>query len=125
MRLATSAIAASLILSIGGVANAQLRQASLKGPAAPQPPAMKYLSSGFTPGERVADVAFTDSKGKRGTLALLGGVTGPVIVVRDAECPVSQRYSPRLAELEKEYGAKGYQFVYVDVTPHTRAESVA
>ena len=84
-----------------------------------------YYSFGFMPGERVADVTVTDVDGKRTTLAGLTGVTGAVIVIRDAECPVTQRYSPRLAELEQEFGPKGYTFTYVDVTPHSRADAKA
>ena len=29
------------------------------------------------------------------------GAKGSIVIFRDAECPVSQRYSPRIAELEK------------------------
>lgn len=46
-------------------------------------------------------------------------------MVRDTECPVSQRYEPRLAELQREYGARGYAFVLLDVTPHGLAEARA
>ncbi|MEP6491555.1 MAG: redoxin domain-containing protein [bacterium] len=124
-----AALAAVLLISSGAAAQTHQASlaslASLKSSPAPRAPSTKYLSSGFAPGERVPDVAFTDAKGKRGRLATLGATLGTVVIVRDAECPVSQRYSPRMAEFEKEYGAKGYQFVYVDVTPHTRAESAA
>ncbi|MDB4915979.1 MAG: hypothetical protein JWM95_3623 [Gemmatimonadetes bacterium] len=84
-----------------------------------------YFSFGFAPGERVADITVTDIAGKKSTLAGLAGASGAVIIVRDAECPVTQRYSPRMAELEKEYGPKGYTFTYVDITPHTRDASRA
>ncbi len=80
--------------------------------------AKHYLSFGYRPGERIADLAFKDIDGKAGTLSALAGPEGVVLVVRDAECPVSQRYSPRLAELEQEYGARGIKFVYIDITPH-------
>ena len=92
-------------------------------PAAARKAAAGYYSFGFMPGERVADVTVTDVDGKKTTLARLTGATGAVIVIRDAECPVTQRYSPRLAELEKEFGPKGYTFNYVDVTPHSRADA--
>ena len=88
-------------------------------------PAPGYYSFGFMPGERVPDVTTTDVDGKRSTLAGLAGKTGAVIVIRDAECPVTQRYSPRLAELEREFGPMGYTFTYVDVTPHNRANAKA
>ena len=84
-----------------------------------------YYSFGFTPGERVANVTFIDVDGRKSTLQGLSGKTGAVIVIRDAECPVTQRYSPRLAELEQEFGPRGYTFNYVDVTPHSRDEAKA
>lgn len=104
------------------------RSSAAKGggaPAAAPSTSAHYVSFGFAPGERVPEAKLTDLDGKPGTLATLGGTRGAVIVVRDAECPVSQRYAPRLAELEKEFGPKGFRFVYLDVTPHTAAESRA
>ena len=92
---------------------------------APKSAAAPYYSFGFMPGERVADVALTDLEGKKANLASLSGSAGAIIVIRDAECPVTQKYSPRMAELEKEFGPKGYTFTYVDVTPHSRDEAKA
>src|SRR4051812_14771422 len=101
----SAALSAAISLCVAASAHGQVQQASLKAPApiAPKAPATHYLSSGFAPGERVPDVAFLDVKGKKASLGLLSGATGAVLIVRDAECPVSQRYSPRMAELEKEY----------------------
>ncbi len=76
-----------------------------------------YTSFGFRIGERVSDASFKDVDGVPGTLAALAGTQGAVIAIRDAECPVSQRYAPRLAELEREYGTKGFKFAYIDVAP--------
>ena len=84
-----------------------------------------YVSFGFAPGERVADMSITDVDGRRGILSGLAGAAGAVLVVRDAECPVTQRYSPRLVELEREYGPKGYAFTYIDVTPHSALSAKA
>ncbi len=93
--------------------------------AAAAPGAKGYYSFGFRPGERVADVTVVDIGGRVSPLAELSGSKGAVIVIRDTECPVTQRYSPRLAELEQEYGPQGYTFSYVDVTPHSRDEAKA
>ena len=85
-----------------------------------------YVSYGFLPGERVADTRYTDLDGKPGVLNSAGAnLKGSIIIFRDAECPVSQRYSPRVAELEKRYAAKGWQFIHVDITPHSKAEALA
>ncbi len=70
-------------------------------------------SFGYRVGERLADVSVKDVNGREAVLSQLAGKRGAIIVMRDAECPVSQRYAPRLAELEKEYTAQGFKFVYV------------
>jgi hypothetical protein len=72
----------------------------------------------------VADTRFTDISGKPGVLSSIAGTRGAVVIVRDAECPVSQRYAPRIAEMEKSYGAKGFNFVYLDATPHSVKEAM-
>ena len=118
--LAVAAVPASA--QVHGAVHAADRPASS---AAPDRSTAALLSFGFEPGERVADVRFTDVAGVPGVLSALAGKAGAVLVVRDAECPVSQRYAPRLAELEKAYGAKGFAFAYVDVTPHDRAAAKA
>lgn len=99
------------------------RAAANRKPSLPASATAHYVAFGYRPGERVPDTRFTDISGKPGVLSAIGGTKGAVVVVRDAECPVSQRYAPRLAELEKSYGAKGFNFVYLDATPHGVKES--
>jgi mono/diheme cytochrome c family protein len=106
-------------------AKAPATKAPVPATKAPAVAVAKLYATGFLPGDRVQNIAFTDIAGKPGTLLTAGGTKGTVIVSRDAECPVTQRYGPRLAEFEKEYGAKGFNFVYLDVTPHTKAEAKA
>ena len=35
-----------------------------------------------------------------------------VIVMREQDCPISEKYGPRLARIEKTYSTKGVQFIY-------------
>ena len=35
-----------------------------------------------------------------------------VFVMREQDCPISEKYGPRLARIEKAYSAKGVQFIY-------------
>ena len=35
-----------------------------------------------------------------------------VFIMREKDCPISEKYGPRLARLEKEYSKKGIQFIY-------------
>src|SRR5207253_853711 len=90
-------------------------------PATTVVPRSGLVSFGFAPGEQVADFAFRDVDGRTGTLTELMGRRGLVLAIRDAECPVSTRYAPRLAEMEKEWGARGFAFAYLDVTPASTA----
>ncbi len=70
------------------------------------------------PGERVPAVSFMDLAGRSSALDHPQGKSGTVLITRDIECPVSQRYERRIAELAKRYGPSGYDFVIIDVTPH-------
>jgi hypothetical protein len=70
------------------------------------------------PGERVDSVAVVDTDGRRMPLLEAAGPSGLVLVVRDAECPVSQRYAPLVRAMSRDSRFAGYAFAYVDVTPH-------
>lgn len=81
---------------------------------------------GFEPGELVSDFAYRDVSGQSGSLdTLLDGNEALVIVMRTAECPVSRRYGTRLAELEKQYGDQGVQFVYLNISEQDTRDDVA
>lgn len=80
---------------------------------------------GAVPSERVAPVSYTDLGGLRARLDQPRGKAGAVVIIRDTECPVSQRYEPRVAELARRFGNRGFDFVIVDATPHDRKEAMA
>src|SRR5262245_39786762 len=73
------------------------------------------VSYGFEPGERVIDLALEDLRGETVRLSQLADRKALVIAVRDVSCPVSQKYGPRLAELEREYSSRGVEFVLLDL----------
>ncbi len=80
---------------------------------------------GFRAGELVSDFAYEDVHGDEGTLSgLLAGHEAVVIMLRTTECPVAMRYGHRLARLEKEYGAKGVAFAYLNVSPQDTPEKI-
>jgi len=64
-------------------------------------------------GRLVADLEFTDVNGRAGRLSDTPGTI--VIALRDESCPVSKRYGPRLAALEREYAGRGVTFVFINV----------
>jgi hypothetical protein len=80
---------------------------------------------GFAPGELVAPFKFRTVDGGRGSLAsLLDGSDAVVIVMRTSECPVSKRYGHRLAGMEKEYGARGVAFAYLDISEQDSKDDI-
>jgi len=79
---------------------------------------------GFEPGEQAPDLRFEDVNGKALRLAQLSRDGLVVIAMRDAGCPVAKRYGPRIGQLEKEYAARGVQFVYVNVNAAATREAI-
>ena len=86
--------------------------------------AAAQFSYGFEPGERVPDVPVTLPDGKTASLRNIGGAQGAVLITRDSECPVAQRYMPRIAEIAQEAAGKGFTLMIVDVTPEADAKPV-
>lgn len=73
----------------------------------------------------MADIRFVDLDGRAGSLRHSGTKAGSIVIVRDIECPVFQRYLPRIVDIAKRYGAQGYEIVVLDMTPHgTRSETI-
>ncbi|MFT5049731.1 MAG: mono/diheme cytochrome c family protein [Chlamydiales bacterium] len=64
----------------------------------------------------VPDLAFETLGGDASSLSKVAGERGLVIALRDPECPLSKRYSPRLVELEDRIAAAGLSLLYVNVS---------
>lgn len=62
----------------------------------------------------VPDFVFTTIEGEAHTLASYAARRRIVIALRDCECPLSQKYGPTLAALEKELTGRGIAFLYVN-----------
>ncbi len=88
--------------------------------AAPTPRVYNY---GASPDERAPDVEVVAINGATTMLSALRGSRGTVLVIWDQECPVSQRYLPRVLDFARKYRNRGYTFVLVDVTPHAIDEA--
>lgn len=66
-------------------------------------------------GRIVPDLEMTPLRGEKTSVsALLKGKKGLVIALTGATCPMCQKYSSRLASMEREYVAKGIAWVYVN-----------
>jgi thiol-disulfide isomerase/thioredoxin len=68
-------------------------------------------------GAHAGDLHFTDIRYIPRTLRDLGGHNATVLLFSSVGCPLVQRYLPRLAALDAEYGARGVVFVSVNVGP--------
>lgn len=66
-------------------------------------------------GEWIEDLELTALDGSTSRLSQVAGERGLVIALRDVECPLSKRYSPRLVELEAELATRGFGLVYLGV----------
>ena len=76
-------------------------------------------------GRRVPDLAFVEQDGTTGQLSDYADREAVVIVARQTGCPVCERYGPRLARLEDEYGSRGVAFLFVNPDTYLTAEEVA
>ena len=60
----------------------------------------------------VKDLSFFPINGSRFRLSELKDIKAIVIIMREKDCPISEKYGPRLIRLEKEYSNKGIKFIY-------------
>jgi hypothetical protein len=117
-RVATVTIAALALMGTGVLAYRTVAAPALVPVDAPG-------AFGFSPGELAHDFAFRTLDGGRGRLTkLLETHRAVVIVMRTAECPVSQKYGHRLAELERTYGQRGVAFLYLNASPQDTPEKL-
>lgn len=111
-------VALAVVLPAAAVPLARVGSAPRIAPDAPG-------AFGFAPGELVSDFRWKAVDGRRGRLsAMLREHRAVVVVMRTVECPVSQRYGHRLAELEEAYAAQGVAFLFLDVSPQDTPEMI-
>lgn len=88
------------------------RPGSILEPVRPGPTALKPAEAGV--GRQVPDIYFTDVNGKAGKLSDFKDRKGVVVAFNSTSCPISKKYAPVLARLEKTYRDKGIEFVFVN-----------
>jgi peroxiredoxin len=67
-------------------------------------------------GRLVPDIAFTAVDGRSGKLSDFRSGPALVIALTSTTCPVTMKYAPALARLEKEFSARGVAFLFVNPT---------
>ena len=60
----------------------------------------------------VGDLSFAPINGPAFQLSALKKPKAIVIIMREKDCPISEKYGPRLARLEEKYAKQGIQFIY-------------
>ena len=60
----------------------------------------------------IRDLNFSPLNGQRFRLSELKDIKAIVIVMREKDCPISEKYGPRLVRFEKKYSQKGILFIY-------------
>src|SRR5262245_33206042 len=65
-------------------------------------------------GRQVPDIAFKDINGKAGKLSDLKDKKAVVVAFTSTSCPISKKYAPALARLEKNYRDKGVAIVLLN-----------
>lgn len=63
-------------------------------------------------GQTIKDLKFSPLNGKPFSLSELKNKKAIVIFMRERDCPISEKYGPRIARYEKEFSKKGIQFIY-------------
>ncbi len=77
-------------------------------------------------GQKVAPFTLTDPRDQtRIRLANLKDRKAIVVLFLGTECPINNAFLPRLAELHKEYGPRGVQFLAINANRQDTAERVA
>lgn len=72
-------------------------------------------------GRFVFDFGFKDTVGKKaGQLSDFAKSPYLVVAVTNSTCPLSKKFAPTLAKIEKDYAAKGVAFLFVNPTPGDR-----
>ena len=60
----------------------------------------------------IRDLSFFPINGERFCLSELKNIKAIVFFMRERDCPISEKYGPRIARLEREYSKKGIRFIY-------------
>ncbi len=82
--------------------------------SSPKPPKPRSGKSATSVGQKIADFALQDFRGKKHALADFATSKLVVVAFVGAECPLAKLYAPRLEELAKEFSSKGVAFLGID-----------
>lgn len=108
-----------------GLAWALMAMALVTQAAAAEATASEATSTKPEIGTKIADVRFKDIHWLERSIKELGEKKAFVVVFTTLECPLVQRYLPRIKELSEQYKDKDVQFVAINVGPEDALTEVA
>src|SRR5262245_48999801 len=76
-------------------------------------------------GRKLSDFSLPDFHGKQRSLSELKDAKAVVVAFIGTECPLARLYAPRLAEVAKEYAARGVAFVAIDANSNDTPTELA
>lgn len=106
--LKTLALACAACVSV----SAETSPAGIDSPAAEGPKLVEAETLGI--GRLVPDLEFSPVAGQKFRLGDLRSAPAVVIAFTSVSCPVTKRYAPTLAALEREFSARGVKFLFVN-----------
>lgn len=95
-----------------------------EAPDSPREGARPLKATAHGVGAMVPDVTFADLDGKQHRLAEVTSGKATVLALFSPTCPVSKRYLPTLAAMEKDFRARGVAFVLVAPTATDSPDSL-
>ncbi len=87
-----------------------------------QPQLLKPSEYGV--GHLISDLNLKDAQGKKVKLSAVAGAKPLLIALFSSTCPMSKKFGPELARLEKEYAAKGFSIILLNTASDDKAEDV-
>lgn len=82
-------------------------------------------ASQITIGDRASNVSFLTLTGQGTLLFNLAGQKGTLLIFISVQCPVSNAYNERMAELARDYAARGFNVIGVNANRTEPADTVA
>ena len=77
------------------------------------------------PSVTIKDIQFSPINAPSFQLANLKDFRAVVIAIRERDCPISEKYGPRLALIEEDYSKKGIKFIFIyvgQISPNQNAK---
>ncbi len=124
LRSQRASLVVSLLASVLALADPAGGQAEDAGDSGFRQAPKRLIAGDHGVGRYVADVSFNDLSGKPHKLSEFAGKQATVVAMTSTSCPLSQKFLPSLAEMARQFDARGVAFVLVNTIDTDRAVDV-